>query len=295
MNFDEFFSCYQKLKASIPRNPDYCYDNEDISDCGYVAHSKNCYYCFDCYYMKSSLYCYDSVRSTNCVDCDYAVDCELLYECLDVFKAYNSAFLNYCARTYDSYFCYDCNDSHDLFGCAHLNHKQYCIFNKQYTKEGFFKETKELLKIPPEELLNRLDDLVKKYPFGPSHVSHSENSSYGNHIHYSSNCYLSFDAAHDENCGYLYDSHYCKDSYDLTQCVKVELCYECVDAARCYNCNFVEWSNGCFDCSYLYACVDCHNCWGCVGLKQKKYSILNKQYTEEEYNKIVSEIKQSAR
>ena len=294
MNHVDFLNKYQKLKASFPKNPDYCYNNENTSHCGYVGNCVNCYYCFDSYYNKNCLYCFDSVRSGDCIDCDYAVDSELLYESVDVFKCYNSLYLNYCARLYDSYFCYNCDDSHDLFGCAHLSQKQYCVFNKQYGKEEYLQKIKELLKEPALKYLQQLTELVKKYPSSPSTVPHSENSDYGNFLAYCSNVYLSFDSAHDENCGYLYDSHYCKDSYDITQGYKLELCYES-EGATSYNCDYIEWSNNCFDSSYLFSCTDCHNCFGCAHLSHKKFCFLNKQYAEDEYKKIVAEVKQSVR
>lgn len=291
MTSEEFLKQYQALKQSIPRSPNFDLNNENCGYTAYVYDSSNCYFCFDTTYSKNCAYCFDSVSLLDCLDCDHCVECELLYECTDCYKSYNSLYLDYCARTYDSYFCWDCNDCHDIFGCAHLRQKQYCVFNKQYTKAEYLLKITELLKRSPEENINDLKELVKKYPFGPTNVTHSENSDYGNHVHYNTNCYLCFDAVRSENCGYLYDSGFCKDSYDLIQCFKAELCYECSDSARIYNCDFIEWSSDCFDCAYLFGCKDCHNCFGCVGLAHKKFCFLNKQYTEEEYKKVVAKIK----
>ena len=39
-------------------------------------------------------------------------------------------------------------------------------------------------------------------------------------------------------------------------------------------------------------CVGCKDCFGCVGLHKKQYNIFNKQYSKEEYEKKVAEIKQ---
>ncbi|MBI4058219.1 hypothetical protein HY408_00460 [Candidatus Gottesmanbacteria bacterium] len=139
--------------------------------------------------------------------------------------------------------------------------------------------------------LLKMRELVEKYPLGPTYISHSENCDYGNQVHYSKNCYLCFDVARSENCAYMHDTFYSKDSYDLTYCFKAELCYECSDSARIYNCTYVDWSSDCFDCEYLTNCNDCHYCFGCVELAHKRYCILNRQYTEEEYKKLVAEIK----
>lgn len=294
MNLEEFQAKYSELKKTIPREPTHSYNNENSDFVGYTYRSPNCYFCFDCVDCKNCLCCFDCVRSVDCVDCDYCVDSELLYFCTDCFKVYNSNYIDYSGRTYDSYFCYDCDDCHDLFGCVHLSHKQYCIFNKQFSKDEYLKEIQKLLVLPAEENLKKLKELIKKYPFGPSNVSSSQNSDYGNHVHYCTNCYLCFDTAHTENSAYLYDCAFCKDSYDLTYCFKAELCYECTDSAKVYNCDYLENSVDCFDCSYLMDCTDCHNCFGCAGLSHKKFCFLNKQLTEEEYKRASSELKEGA-
>jgi len=291
MTFDEFIVAYDKLKNSLPRSPTFTLDSDDCDFTSYVYHSNNCYFCFDCGGSKNLLYCFDSWKNTDCIDCDFCVECELLYESVDCFKAYNSAYLDYCARIYDSYFCWDCMDCHDLFGCVHLKQKQYCIFNKQYSKEDYGIKVEELLKENPAENLATLRKLSNKYPFGSTNVTHSENSDYGNHVHYSTNCYLCFDGSHNENCGYLYDSARCKNSYDLTQCGDAELCYECSDSGKIYNSDFLEWSGDCYDCSYLMSCNDCHNCFGCVAISHKRFCLLNKQYKEDEYYRLVGNIK----
>ena len=38
---------------------------------------------------------------------------------------------------YDIYYSFNCNNCSNLFGCVDLKHKQYCILNKQYTKEEY--------------------------------------------------------------------------------------------------------------------------------------------------------------
>ena len=40
----------------------------------------------------------------------------------------------------------------------------------------------------------------------------------------------------------------------------------------------------------MYCCQNVSNLFGCVGLRNKEYCILNKQYTKEEYEKLVAKI-----
>ena len=41
---------------------------------------------------------------------------------------------------------------------------------------------------------------------------------------------------------------------------------------------------------YTRECFACKYCFGCVGLRNKSYCILNKQYTKEEYETLVPRI-----
>ncbi|MBA4320260.1 MAG: hypothetical protein C0412_17830, partial [Flavobacterium sp.] len=41
---------------------------------------------------------------------------------------------------------------------------------------------------------------------------------------------------------------------------------------------------------YCYATIGCHYCFGCVGLKNKEYYILNKQYSQESFDKLRTKI-----
>ena len=46
-------------------------------------------------------------------------------------------------------------------------------------------------------------------------------------------------------------------------------------------------------CSYVYYCYfleSCHHCLGCIGLKNKSYCILNKQYSKEEWEVLADKI-----
>jgi hypothetical protein len=42
-------------------------------------------------------------------------------------------------------YCDNCQNSRDCFGCAGLKSKQYCIFNKQYTKEEYERLTAKII------------------------------------------------------------------------------------------------------------------------------------------------------
>jgi len=65
---------------------------------------------------------------------------------------------NNCIQTYYSFYCRDC--SH-CFWCVRLKNKEYCIFNKQYTKE----EYEELL---PKLIVHMKNTSERSLPLNPS-------------------------------------------------------------------------------------------------------------------------------
>jgi hypothetical protein len=45
----------------------------------------------------------------------------------------------------DLFYSDSCNSSHDCFGCVGLHHKEYCILNKQYSKEEYEKTKAKII------------------------------------------------------------------------------------------------------------------------------------------------------
>jgi len=80
-----------------------------------------------------------------------------------------------------------------------------------------------------------------------------------------------------------------KSTLNANGCWYIELSGNCAECLNAYNLKYSTWSSSRFS-EYLDLCVECEYCFGCVGLKKKKYCILNKQYTKEEYEKLKSQI-----
>ncbi len=108
----------------------------------------NCKDCVDSYYIDNSQDC------RYCTDIHYSKDCqdisiyegELMYEGLHAGpKGYDIAmvqmiwFGSAIRYSIELWYCQDC------FGCSGLKKKQYCIFNKQYSKEVYFELRDKIL------------------------------------------------------------------------------------------------------------------------------------------------------
>lgn len=82
----------------------------------------------------------DAWRQTeDCRDCTEIVKGQMSYEIQGVDTPYRSMFIRsgFDAIT-DSCYCDMCFSAQDCFGCFGLKQKQYCILNKQYSKEEYF-------------------------------------------------------------------------------------------------------------------------------------------------------------
>lgn len=85
-----------------------------------------------------------------------------------------------------------------------------------------------------------------------------------------------------------------KDSYDNYGMPKAERVYETIaigfesnENADYYFSYFIRNSARVY---YSYNCISCYDIFGCVGLRNKQFCILNKQYTKEQYEELVPKI-----
>ena len=95
----------------------------------------------------------------------------------------------------------------------------------------------------------------------------------------------------------MQDCRYCIVGYGMRDCmdtiihnVDCQLDYEAVSGGKLTHClwNTTVWGGR--DMIYCDCCFDCASCFGCIGLRNKQYCILNKQYTKEEYEALVPQI-----
>ncbi len=291
MTGDLFFRELNRIMQLYPKMPLKIFNSENCEYGDNLYYSKNLFNSFDCVNCTDSSYLFDSYLCANSWDSDYAVESQLCYESVDPFKCFNGDFLEYCSNLRDSAYCYWCFGGSNLFGCVNLKNKSFCIFNRQLTEAEYRDKIAKFKSLPPQQVLAYVEQLKKRYPLTQTIEAHNENTTYGNYIHYDKNCYLCFDAAHDEECSYVYDTFYCKNCMDTTYTGQnVELCYEVLDSASSFNCNYAILSEKCQDSAYIINCTDVKNCLGCVNLTHKQYCILNRQLSQADYDRLAPQI-----
>ncbi len=289
-----FFEQFRELMLRVPRISLIQKDAVNSPYANYPIHIKNCYLVFGGHDIEDSAYI--SLRShflKNCMDVSYSYSSELCYQCTNVSKSYMLSFSEDCEGCSNSAFLYDCRNCSDCFGCAGLRGKQYHIFNKPYSKEEYRKEL-EKLTLGSYKSLEHLKEQFRKFvltiPRKYAMILQSTNVT-GNDITGARNCRHCFAVSIDmENCAYLWLIDRAKDTYDVSIGYSLELGYEGLSTleGQTMRMSAVAWGN--HDATYVDNCHDCGNIFGCVGVRTKEYCILNKQYSKDEYEKLVAKI-----
>lgn len=234
----------------------------------------------------------------DCVDDAHINHCERCYECFWLQNCYQCYFTIMSVESRNLWFCRDCLGCNNCFGCANLRKASYCIFNKQYTKEDYEKEIKK----KNLDTRSGIDEARKKarifWNTQPIkyHQGLKNLNSIGSYVSHCKNVRDSYLVRESENLRYCQHMQILgnKDCYDA--CVwgeYMELHYEtCLSGERTYNLKFCCncWPT-CRNDEYCFDLFSSADCFGCVGLKKKQFCILNKQYSQEEYKKLVPQIK----
>jgi len=121
-----------------------------------IYYSENCKHSFLANFVRDSAYIFSAsslARSNEAThdlyDCALVADMSRSYEMIGGSKSYQCRFgiINDNSVSVEySLFCYGATN---LFGCFGLRSKKYCILNKEYTKEGFNRLRKEIVKTMP--------------------------------------------------------------------------------------------------------------------------------------------------
>jgi hypothetical protein len=292
-----FFEQFKELYQKVPRPnlfTTYLFDE----NCDYVNYSgmgKNNYLTFDSDYNRDTYYVYSANNCTNSSDGFRIIKCELCYEAVDCKNCYNCKYIQDCNNCQDSAFLQNCEGCKNCFMSFNMQHKEYYAFNKPVSKEEYEALMKSLSSYEQvQKYRTEFKELSKTFPKKFMHGLQNEDVS-GDYIF---------------NCKNVHESYDCDQTWggkNLTQTfgVNIKDCMDCdiigENAELSYEC-----SNAGYNLTRAIACLDSlhqisdimycshvyysSNCFGCVGLRRKKYCILNKQYTKEEYENLVPRI-----
>ncbi|OGJ70138.1 hypothetical protein A3G69_00055 [Candidatus Peribacteria bacterium RIFCSPLOWO2_12_FULL_53_10] len=282
---------FSQLTVLIKEAPHMALFNDQNENSPYVnttGWAKNCNLCYgadysqDCYYGEAIYY------SRNSLDCLHGQNLERCYESIDCNDGYGLLFCQNCNNCNDSAFLYDCIGCRNCFGCVGLRHKEYCYFNEECGKEEYLRRKQQHFPLTSQGILaikkqrRALEVKVPRMCF----VGTNNESVSGDYLFNSKNSVHCFDSDSLQDCKHCSNMRKAKDCYDVNYWGHSgELCYDCLavgENASCILFSLFVWG-GTENMFYCFECISCSDCFGCSGLRHKKYCILNKQYTKEEY------------
>ena len=170
--------------------------------------------------------------------------------------------------------------------------KKYHILNKPYTKEEYIQKIKEYKLDSYEELLKVrkiVDAFWLQHPNKYMHKDAQCVNVSGEYVFRAKNALNCYQARQ------LEDARYCqfitlppaKDIYDLTEwgngAQRVVDSITVGEGADMVKFTFGAWDQGTMEVEYGMYNRSCQYIFGCINQKKKRYRILNKQYSPEEY------------
>ena len=287
-----FFDQWLELRNKVPRismlninsiGSDYCNNSEDM---------KNCYLVFAAQKDEDSMYGRLLYRDKFVIDSDFVQDSELCYECIDCRKCHKCLFSENCEASIDLLFCLDMRDCQNCIFSTNLRHKKYHILNQPVSKEEYEAKKKEILSSYKnlEKTKKEFESLKGQALVKFSHQIKCKKAT-GDYMYNCHDVVEGYDTEDAKNCKYVADAEGPIDSMDLNNTYyKPELTLDSMGLLQTYNVKHCVYSLYSSNMEYCDSSNNCDSCFGCIGLRKKKYCILNKQYSPEEYEKLKEEI-----
>jgi hypothetical protein len=294
-----FFSQFKKLSDKVPQMSLFNTKPLNSDYCNFAAENKNSYLCFGGKGNENAFYSHNCSFLLDSLDNSVSTKLELCYENVQCENSNRLFFSKNSDNCVNSYFLYECKNCTDCFGCTNLRNKQYCLFNEQFTKEEYFKKVKTFNLSSFNSLQIIKKEFDKTYLNSVHRFAHFINTTgcTGNNIRNARNCKFCFDVLGNNSENSKYTAHSVlgvKDSYDNYGMSKGELVYETLgigfDSNENSDYKFSFFVRGSSDISYSINCAGSLHLFASIGLRNKSYCILNKQYTKEQYEALVPKI-----
>ncbi len=264
-----------------------------------VGNLKDCYFLILANYNERCGYGYLVGFCNSTYDSSVIHECEACFDTIHGYKNYKCIGANHTTNSIECIFTRDCINCQNCFASANLRNKQYHIFNKPFSKEDYFNETKKWnlgSYTTYKELEKKAHDHWKQYPPKPIWNEFNVNCT-GNYVFESKNCKECYEVSRAENSKYL---QILNDLTPITECYDVtcwgetlSLSYEgATIGGQATGLKFCHETG--LDTHNLEYCEgvvsNSNHCFGCVSMKHTEYAILNKKYSKEEYENLREKI-----
>ncbi len=294
-----FFPQSERLFKQCPIAHNIGSNNENCEYTDDAWSSKDCYLCHSMfeseqarynlkgYWSVNSMYIVASYKCERCISC---TNCHTCFECIESLNLKN------CRNVA---FSFDCSGCSDCLFCYNLRNKQYCIGNKQYSREQFEAQKKNFdysTLSGHRTCQTFFEKILKERAYFRSLYFENTESVHGNYLDEAKN---------------VENTYFMSRIEDVVNCMRgtmAKTCLDCVssyDAEKMYMCSAVQLK--CYDVMFSFQLMEARfvaysaysaqleNCFGCCGLVRGKNCILNTPYSPQEYvslrTKIVDHMK----
>ncbi|NUJ98132.1 hypothetical protein HGA92_05105 [Candidatus Gracilibacteria bacterium] len=289
-----FFEQFESILLNVPRIN--LYVDKTCENCNFtnqITHCKNSYLIISCAESENCLYGKRVNNSIGCIDCFLANQCKYCYEGIDIFSCFNCFYIIKSISCKDCYFIYDCDGCSNCILSTNLKNKSFYIENIKYTPEEYKRRKEEIFKQNSIFYIKeKFEQIIKIAIQKNLNIKNCENV-LGDFVQNSKNSFFVFDGENIENIKYAQFIQDTDNSYDLDySCCNSSLSYEIsTGGVNMFHCLFsIDIWPEAKNCYYCDSCISSSYLFGCIGLRNKSYCILNKQYTKEEYEKLVPKI-----
>jgi len=292
-----FFEQWKERSLVVPRASLYQKNNVNSPYSNHSEGLKNSYMALNCGLAENIFNSKWIVYAKDLADCYVAPNCELSYELIESKRCSRSSYLELCKNCIDCSYLYNCYDCLNCFLSSNLRNQKYVFKNKQLSKEDYEKAVSDFTgsfsgHLKASDIFDKeiLPATPRKYMVsGGRWINSSGDYIFGG----SKNLKSCFRVSDSEDCAYCVDSIDLKDSYDAYESALpgCERQYECHAGNHLSFSKFSSISYDSHDLEYCEMCYDSEYMFGCIALRKKKYCILNKPYSKEEYESMVKKIK----
>lgn len=293
-----FFEQYRSLMSVVPRmalNQNGTNVNSEYAN--YIEGAKNVYFSFSAIWNTEDVYYSQSVTSSkNIFDSTNSTECDTMFQSIGGIKNYQCSFAYWSSSCIDCHFVIDLTNCSNCLGCVGLKNRQYCIFNEQFSKEEYEQRLASYnlgSYVGQQAFAQMFQEFSLRFPRRYARVVSSQDC-IGDDLLNSRNLRHCFFASNCENITFgLRIAGGVKECMDVNNIGPNELTYEHGNggSSQSQNLKFIAYGRQAqINVTYGDYCGSSSDLFGCIALKDKKYCILNKQYTKEEYEALVPKI-----
>ena len=299
MNYDKtktFFEQMKEFLVKVPKiNLGISYgDGENINSeyTNMASGCKNCYLVFNTSPAEEVLYSRGVKKGMDSSDIYFGVEFELCYDSVNVQESANISWGQNIVGCVDSSFILNGSGLTNCMACVNLRNKSNCYFNEQLSPVEYQNKIKDIKGSykKTEEYKNKFIEFSRTLPRRANNNLKTVNST-GDYLFECKNVLTSFEVAKGEDSRYIFSSKIIKDSLGTTGYgTKSELLLEVVATGYCSNVIGSYWAEHSQNILYSFYIANCHDCIGCDAIRHAQYSIFNKEYEKEEYEKLKEHI-----